>query len=578
MLRKLRVQNFAVIDNVEITFEPGLNVITGETGAGKSILIDALGTVLGGRTDPAVLRAGAERAVVEAEFDLTHSPRVREILEREELIHPEEPELLILRREVFASGRSRTFANDTPVPLPAVQEIGDLLVDLHGQHEHQTLLKPSTHILFLDEFAGLAERADEFARLYREYGRLSRELSELSEKERVLQEKRELYEFQLREIETVNPTPEEEEELLQEEKILNNSQRLFEATSAIYNLLYEQEGSVIEALGRVIDELSDLSDIDPSFAQLASDLDGARVVVDEVAKTLQDYQSKIDSDPARLEEVRERLAQYTRLKRRYGLTVEEVLRYRDNLRRQLSEMSSMRDRIEDTQEKLEGLRLELAKMAEDLSRARQEAAGRLEKAVVEQLAELGMPRSSFRVVFRREEDPSGIVELDGVRYRTTPRGIDQVEFYISTNPGQEIRPLAKVASGGEISRIMLALKSVLAHCDPVPTMIFDEIDIGISGRIAQVVGRKLASLSEKRQVLCITHLPQIASQGRSHYLVEKKEEDGTTRTEVRKLSEREREAAVASLLSGEEVSETHLAAARSLLREAKRQEEKQEMN
>jgi|YelNatPaOPRAMG01_1025707.scaffolds.fasta_scaffold00008_109 DNA repair protein RecN (Recombination protein N) len=568
MLSKLRVQDFAVIDQVEVGFEPGLNIITGETGAGKSLLIDALGTVLGARSDTTVLRSGAEKAVVEAEFTLPPASPVRALLEENGLVHPEDPDFLVLRREIFASGRSRAFVNDSPVALPLLQEIGDLLVDLHGQHEHQSLLRPATHILYLDEFASLAARVAEFGLLYREHSRLTKELAELNERERVLQEKRELFEFQLKEIESVQPTVEEEAELIRTEKILSNSQRLYESTSLAYELLYEREGSVAELLDRAANELSALSSVDPSLGQLADELDQARLSVSEIAKTLQNYRTRVDSDPARLEEVRQRLALYARLKKRYGLTTEEVLRHRDELRRQLGEFTSLREQIEEKQKQLAEVGARLTTLAVQLSEARREAARGLEKAVQEQLAELGMPRAQFQVVFGREEDPAGVVELEGVRYRTTSRGIDQVEFYLSTNPGQGLRPLAKVASGGEVSRVMLALKSVLVHCDPVPTMIFDEVDMGISGRIAQVVGNKLSSLARERQVVCITHLPQIASHGDSHFLVEKFDSSGITRTQVRKLRGREREEAIARLLSGEKVLETHLEAARALLREA----------
>ncbi|MDZ7374760.1 MAG: DNA repair protein RecN [candidate division KSB1 bacterium] len=573
MLTRLRVQNFAVIDQIEVTFEPGLNVITGETGAGKSILIDALGTVLGERADATILRAGEERAVVEAEFLLPESSPVRSVLAENELLHPEQPDYLVLRREIFASGRSRAFANDSPVALPLLQEVGNLLVDLHGQHEHQTLLRPSTHILFLDEFAGLGKLVEQFGSLYREHLSLARELRELSERERLQQEKRELMEFQLKEIEAVQPSVEEEEELLLQEKILSNSQRLFEGTSLAYDLLYEQEGSVVAVLARAIAELISLASIDPSFQRLAEELEQARVTAREVANTLQSYRERIDSDPVRLEEVRQRLASYARLKKRYGLTVQDVLRHRDHLRRELEEVSSLRNQIENRQAQLDNVRAQMTSLATELSHARREAARRLEEAVVRELAELGMPRAEFRVSFGREEDPAGVVEIEGVRYRTTPRGIDQVEFFLSTNPGQGLRPLTKVASGGEVSRVMLALKSVLAHCDPVPTLVFDEIDMGISGRIAQVVGSKLGRLARERQVLCITHLPQIASHGRSHFLVEKVVDAHTTRTQVRRLSEKEREEAIARLLSGEKVEESHLEAARALIQEARRSQD-----
>ncbi len=566
MLQRLYVRNLAVIDEVEIHFQPHLNIITGETGAGKSILVGALGLVLGSRADVGLLRAGKDRAVVEAEFVLTPDHPVFELLERHDL--EAEDNFLLLRRELLASGRSRAFVNDIPVPATLLQEIGDRLVDLHGQHEHQTLLRPSTHIVYLDEFSGLRERVAEFGQLYKRVGDLQRELDRLRQQEQTLRERRELFEFQLREIDTVDPSVEEEEELVREEQILSNVQRLQEETTQVLTWLYEGEGSALDRIASALRQLERLGEIDAAFGRLAADLEQARVAVDEVAQSVLDYRAGIDADPARLEQVRSRLAEYTRLKKRYGASTGEVLRYRDKIAAQLGQFQNMNEQISELEDQIASLRRRLAELSLTLSKRRRSAAGDLEEAIQKKLAELGMPGSVFRVVFREEEDPSGIVERQGVRYRTGPRGTDIVEFYISTNPGQEPRPLAKVASGGEISRVMLALKSVLATCDPVPTLIFDEIDMGVSGRIAQTVGRNLRELAEHRQILCITHLPQIASQGHTHFLVEKIQSADQTRTVVRRLDRQGREEAIARLLSGERLSETHLRTARELLAEA----------
>ena len=566
MLRRLYVRNLAVIDEVEIEFAPHLNIITGETGAGKSILVGALGLVLGSRADVGMLRPGKDRAVVEAEFELEADHSVFDFLKEHDL--EGEDNTLLLRREILASGRSRAFVNDIPVPASLLQEVSDRLVDLHGQHEHQTLLRPSTHIVYLDEFSGLREQVAEFGRLYRRIGDLQRELARLRQEEQTLHERRELFEFQLREIQAVNPSVEEEEELIREEQILSNVQRLQEETAFVLNALYEGEGNALDAIAAAHRQLERLSEIDATFAKLAADLEQARVAVDEVAKSVLDYRAGIDADPARLEQVRGRLAEYTRLKKRYGASTEEVLRYRDKIAAQLGQFQSMSQQIESLETEIASLRERLADLSVELSEKRKAAAADLEKAVQVKLGELGMPGSVFQVVFREEEDPSGVVERQGIRYRTGPHGTDIVEFYISTNPGQDPRPLAKVASGGEISRVMLALKSVLAACDPVPTMIFDEIDMGVSGRVAQAVGRSLRELAKHRQILCITHLPQIASQGQAHFLVEKLQEGGETRTLVQRLDRQGREEAIARLLSGERLSEVHLQTARELLAEA----------
>jgi DNA repair protein RecN (Recombination protein N) len=566
MLKRLYIRNYALLDEVEVEFGPGLNVITGETGAGKSIIIDALSTILGEKADVDVIRAGAEKAVIEGVFSVAHLPEVASLLQ--ENLLGDGGEEVIVRRELHLSGRSRAFVNDNPVPLKVLEELGDLLVDLHGQHEHQSLLRVREHLLFLDAFGQLTNERNQVRQQYELVQELGRKLAQLQEEAKARAEKRSLYEFQLKEIQALNPQPGEDQALEHEECLARNRERLFALTEEISQQLYEGEGAVSERLHRCAALLDELRSIDASFSQLFDMCESARIAVEEIAKSARAYQSHIDFSPARLEEVRERLARLSGLKKRYGGTLDAVLEYKALLEKELALEENQEVQIAEMEERLANEKEELARRCVELSAKRREAAKLLQQRVVAELANLGMPSATFEVQIQWEEEQHGLVSADGKHYRVTPRGVDVVEFFISTNPGEPVRPLAKVASGGEISRIMLALKSVLAGLDRVPVLIFDEIDIGISGRIAHVVGRSLWGLGRSHQVISITHLPQIASMGDYHYVVEKRVEGERTHTVVRALREEERPAEIAKLLGGETVTEAHLEGARELLAQA----------
>ncbi|MDZ7339623.1 MAG: DNA repair protein RecN [candidate division KSB1 bacterium] len=566
MLKRLYIKNYALLDEVEVEFGPGLNTITGETGAGKSIIIDALSTVLGEKAEVEVIRAGADKAVIEGIFLVSHLPDVRAFLADNGL--DDGADELIVRRELHLSGRSRAFVNDNPVPLKVLEELGDLLVDLHGQHEHQSLLRVREHLLYLDAFAQLERERETVRRQYEHVQRLARDLEELREQARQRAEKRALFEFQLKEIQAVNPEKDEDQLLEREESLARNRERLFALTEEICQLLYEGEGAASERLHRCTSLLEELRGIDDSFAALVEMCESARIAAEEIAKTARAYQSRIDFSPSRLEEIHERLARLNGLKKRYGGTLDAVLEHKEMLVRELALWENQEEQIATAELRLREEKERLAELCVALSERRRQASSLLEQRVVAELANLGIQRASFMVQIQWEEDAAGLVEAEGKRYRVTPRGLDDVEFFISTNPGEPVRPLAKVASGGEISRIMLALKSVLAGLDRVPVLIFDEIDIGISGRVAQVVGRSLRGLGRSHQVISITHLPQIASMGDRHYVVEKRVEGDRTHTTVRTLREEERPAEIAKLLGGETVTEAHLEGARELLAQA----------
>ncbi len=567
MLQSLHIKNYALLSEVEVAFGPGLNILTGETGAGKSIIIGALGTILGERVDTSVLRKGVSRAVVEGVFVLAGQDELQAYLREQEL--DADGEQLILRREIHENGRSRAFVNDTPVQLSVLQAISDLLVDLHGQHEHQSLLRPANHLLYLDRFGDLEEEVNEVSQAYNRLQGLLAQLNELRGKQQQADEKRELYAFQIAEIEKVDPSAEEEEELLREEKIVQNSEKLFSRTKEFFEILYEGEASAYDILSRVEHGLTELEGIDEQFGRWREDANQARLLVEELAKFLERYRSRLDFSPERLEEIQTRMAQLTGLKKRFGRSIPEVLALKERLQAELTRMENLGQEIAALEQEVERARTEFSERCQKLSARRRQAAQQLQSLLPEILHYLGMSGTRFKVALKYQDDPeTGLVELEGRRYRATAHGMDFAEFLISANKGEDLRPLAKIASGGEISRVMLALKSLLAERGQIPILIFDEIDSGVSGRVAQAVGRKLKELAQYHQIICITHLPQIASVGKHHYSVHKIERDGRTETVIRRLTHEERTEEIARLLAGENISETHLNSARELLQEA----------
>jgi DNA repair protein RecN (Recombination protein N) len=566
MLTSLFVKNFALMDEMEVVFGPGLNIITGETGAGKSILIDALGATLGEKVDGNVLRAGTDKAIAEGVFDIRNLATIKEALKTNDL--DEVDERIILRKEVAQSGRNRAFVNDVPVTVETLTAFGDLLVDLHGQHEHQALLKTKFHQHYLDEFGGYHQLLSQLNDAYQAMITTIKELENLKQKQNSLTEKKDLFHFQMNEIQAINPQLGEEDELIHQEKLLSNSEKLFQITSELYQNLYEREQSVLEIITNAQEKLLDLSQIDEEFRGYQNECQSARVIIEEISKFLQHYSAKIEFDPERLEQTRERLAQFSRLKKKYGGSIEEVIQHRQKIEQEFNLIENLNERIASMQSHIEQQRQLLKRLSVELTNQRQQAAQKLETKVVEVLNYLGMVSATFKVQIDQIEDPEGQISIDNKNYKITQKGMDVVEFLLSTNPGEGLKPLVKVASGGEVSRIMLALKSALAEVDKIPVLIFDEIDIGISGRIAQAVGKRLKILSRKHQIICITHLPQIASMGDQHYVVEKYSNETSTRTSIRKIAEEDRAKEIAKLLGGEMITEAHIQGAQQLIDQA----------
>ncbi|MDZ7316165.1 MAG: DNA repair protein RecN [candidate division KSB1 bacterium] len=569
MLASLYVKNYILIDEQQICFGEGLNIITGETGAGKSILLDALAAVLGESPSKDKIRSGENRAVFEAVFRIAPTQEIRELLAENEIDIGEGE--LIIRRELNDTGRSRSFINDTPVPLPVLIKLGDLMIDMHGQHEHQLLLQPSRHIDYLDAYARHEDLLAETRAAFQALKESLAKLDELIAKQREIERSRDLLHFQYNEIAAVNPSLEEEEELLREEKILRNAERLQEAALKWYGELYEKDGAAVEVLSAAAKNLAELSEIDAAFQEIAGECENAAVMISDAARMLQRYASKVLFDNDRLEAVRQRLAALTGLKKKYGGTLQAVLEHFARIRAELGAAENLQEEIARLEAQTEEQRRLLGELSLKLSHNRRAAAESLSRGVCRELAALGMPDAEFSVLFTQQETDGRLFVRNGEKkIAVTGKGTDRVEFMIRTNRGETMKPLAEVASGGEISRVMLALKSCLAAVDQVPVLVFDEIDSGVSGRIAQAVGVSLRKLAAERQVICITHLPQIASMADHHFLVEKTSDELFVRTTIRELSQEERREQIARLFGGERVTEAHLQSAAELMQEAER--------
>lgn len=561
MLRRLYIRDFTLIDELEVAFDAGLNIITGETGAGKSIIVGALKLILGDRASTDTLRAGARKAIIEGEFDLELGDDLHAVLQENGIdVLP----YLILRREVSES-HSRAFINDSPATVGLLKQVASELVDLHGQHDHQSLLRSERHLAHVDGFGGLESLVRNYRSHYETVQEIVSRRDAMLARERELKQEHELLSFQIEEIDAVAPADGEEEALESERRILENAERLFEATSSLFELLYNSEAAISDLLVRARNELQNLSRIDDAFDQLASEISSAHISVSETASFLQDYNSRIEFNPGRLDVIRERLIDFDKLKRKYGGTIEAVLAHREDIGERFDLAADFEGALARLDREFEAATAELSDVAGRLSAKRKAVAAQIETAIVAELDTLGMPDSRFEVRLSRTEDEAGWITVDGQRHKATPEGMDRCSFFISTNPGIEPKPLSQVASGGEISRIMLALKSILAKSDRLPILIFDEIDTGISGAIAQRVGDCMLSLGGYHQIIAITHLAQVAAAGEAHFRVSKSVDDGRTQVAMKRLSETERREEIAALISGAEVTEGALRTARELI-------------
>jgi DNA repair protein RecN (Recombination protein N) len=565
MLKSLRVKDYALIDSIETEFGKGLNIITGETGAGKSILIDAMGLLLGERASTDVIRKGADKSVVEGIFEVESNRKVKKLIEDNEIdFFPE----LIVRREISLKGANRCFVNDTPVPLSFIKDLGDLLVDLHGQHEHQSLLKTETHIDFLDEYAGTESLLEDYTASFKNLRELLSRLNDLRDKESSLKEKKDFYAFQLKEIDAVSPVEGEEAQINNELNILENSEKLLGITSSVYETLFDSENSIYDQLMLVKSRIDELLKIDTNFSEVEGEFDSIIVQIRDAAEFIRKYNSKIDHDPENLDRLRERLGAISLLKKKYGGSIESINSYRTRIGQEYEAAENYTQHIQQLEKDINSAREKAGTLGWKLSLKRTEAAGKVEKEVVKVLTGLGIPDPVFKVKISRDSevnDEGDYLIVKEKNYKADIKGIDTVEFFISTNSGEDVKPLSRVASGGEISRIMLSLKTILAKNDKLPLLIFDEIDTGVSGRVAQKVGNALKSLAFAHQVIAITHLPQIAGAADLHYAVEKKTLDNRVSSSIRRLEQDEKIKEIAKLMSGENITEASLKGARELM-------------
>ena len=563
MIKSLEVKDYALIEHIHAEFGKGLNIITGETGTGKSILIDALGLLLGERASSEVLRKGANKSIVEGIFDIRGNKKVEAILSENEIEFSSE---LIIRREISLKGSNRCFLNDTPVQLSVIKETGNLLVDLHGQHEHQSLLRTETHIDYLDEFGQYDDLLEKYSVSFSELNKIKNELELLKKREATIRERKDIIDFQVKEIDTVSPEENEDDKLNEQLKILENSETLAELTSEIYQLLYESENSVHDSIVKIKSDLAKLTGIDKTFEESSKEIETVLTLIKDISSFVNSYTSKIELDQEQIDGVRERLSAINILKKKYGGSVSSVLEQRKKLGDEADLAENFSGKIKELENRLNEQRKECGKLAQEISMKRNETAKEIKKGIEDSLKQLGIAYPEFQTEIKNEiSGNENYIIANNKHYQYTNKGIDKVEFFISTNKGEDPKPLVKVASGGEVSRIMLALKSTLANNDKLPLLIFDEIDVGVSGRIAQKVGQSLKELSKYHQVIAITHLPQIAGMADQHYLIEKTTKQSRVISSIKKLKEMERVTEVAKLLSGEKVTESSLESARELM-------------
>jgi len=563
MLKSLLIKNFAIIKELSIEFDPSLNIIIGETGAGKSIIIDSLSILLGERASSSYIREGENKAIIEGVFLIEKNNPIFEILQELEIeIYPE----LIIRREIASNNISRNFINDTPLPLSNLKRIGDLLVDFHGQYEHQSLLSAENHIGILDAFAKLFDDLDNYKKNYIKLKELIKVYNELRSKEIEFEVKQRAKQEQLNEINKVNPTKNEDIELENELRKLENSEAIFSSLKEIGDILFREENSLYEQIVQVEKKLQNLARFDNSFEIHLEEISKTIPSVKELINFTNDYIQDFNYDPNRIEAINQRLYELQNFKRKYG-TIDEALSLKQKIEEELSESNSYRTILESYEMQISKARQELSGIAKVLSEKRTKASKNLIKEIESILKELGFSHIEFEnkieKIASEKEDELALL-IDGKYYKTNNEGVDKVEFYISTNKGESPKPLRKIASGGEMSRIMLALKQIGAANRNMPILVFDEIDAGVSGKIAERVGQQMKSLSQKHQIIAITHSPQITAKGTKVIYISKEVYQGRTEATAKELTESETIEEIAKLLSGENVSESAKSAANEL--------------
>nr|PZN03485.1 MAG: DNA repair protein RecN [Bacillota bacterium] len=559
MLLKLNVKDFALIDDVEIEFKEGLNVLTGETGAGKSIIIDAIGMILGERASSEYVRAGKESSLIEAIFEYD-DPAIDNFLEEKGIEH--EDNLLIISRKITQQGKNYCRINGTSVPVSLLKSIGRYLVDIHGQHQHQSLLDPDNHLEMLDLLGGddLQKKKDEVRSLYRKILDTENKLKEQVRLRDEFLKNKEQLRYEVEELEKAQLKPGEDSILERELEILEHADKILRSLNFSVLTLYEGDENspaIIDNVSKVIDALEEVVDY---FASVRKDLDSLKNILyelEDVASNLREYSKTIDFEPGRLDEIQSRISFLNRLKSKYNKSIDELIKYKEQAASKLDEALYIDEGIAKLENSLEELKREYIKRALELHQLRKTIAADFEKNISTELKDLGMKDVKFSVDIKWTESDETVKMSD--------TGLDAVEFLISTNPGEPLKPLAKIVSGGEASRILLALKSILARIDHIPCLIFDEIDVGMGGRMSQIVGEKLFRIARSHQVLCVTHSPQIASLGDAHFNIKKITKDGRTFTEVKEIKGAERVEEIARMLGGTEITDKTIEHAKEML-------------
>ena len=555
MLQELSIKDFAIIDEIQISFQPKMTVLTGETGAGKSIIIDALGLLAGGRGSTEFIRKGEKKAVIQGLFTLPREANTYNILE-EYGIDSEDGQI-ILQRDLYRGGRNICRINGMMVNLATLRNVGETLIDIHGQNEHQELMKPENHIDLLDEYdKKTSQLRNQYQVVYQNYRKLKLSMEKKEADEKAWAQRLDMLNFQVKEIEEAGLKINEEDELVEEKNKLDNFQAIHDALELSYQILSGEKIDVVGNLGNAMNELSDVSDLSENLQEINTKISDAFYSLEDAARDISDELDSMEWNGERLNEIEERLELIHQLKRKYGDTIEDILHYHIRIVKELREMENAEQNSEKQERQLSEALEKVKELAIKLSKQRKKSAKKLEKMIHEQLSALYMDKAVFEVKFLNNS-------------KLYSKGIDKVEFYIQTNPGEEMGPLAKIASGGELSRIMLALKTIFSQKMGVTSIIFDEVDTGVSGRVAQAIAEKISQISNNSQVLCITHLPQVAAIADNHYYISKSVNDGRTETSLKELDEKQKIREIARMLSGSEITELTLKHAEELIKMSK---------
>ena len=570
MLEKLYIKNYLIIKEAELNFKNGLNIITGETGAGKSIILDALGLLLGDRSSHSIIKNEDEKLVVEGIFNFNNYKKADLFLEDNKLSGENNNGYVIIRREISKKGISRVFVNDTPVNISLLKEFGDIIIDIHSQNEHQSLLKKETHLEFLDSFTGDNPQLEDYTGKFDEYKKLIAEYEKLKSKKESLQERKSYIEFQLKEINNINPLPDEDVELEQNLKKLENSELINESISNAQTLLYENDENVSAGLSASIKEIKKIAAYDKALERILTSLEDSYFQIKSITEELRTFSGNIGFDRETTEQIRQRLSTLTFLKKKYGLSVSELIKKATDLAQELNISENFDFEAEKREKEIKEKSKELFLLAEKLTEKRKLYAAQLEKNVNKYLHETGLENAVFKVKidnYKQEENHGLTFKNKTENVKLTRRGKDDTEFFIRINRGDELTSLRKTASGGEISRIMLSLKATISGKESIPVLVFDEIDAGISGKIADKVGKLMIQLAKNHQIIAITHLPQIAAAGKNHITVSKKENGTNTQATINHLNQEEKIPEIAKLFSGNSVTEASLKTARELIKQ-----------